>query len=107
MQHAAIAGADWAARRGAGTPAPATEVGPSADNALVESVVKDAAVGFVRTRITVHSEWPDGNDPGDTVKVTASYPLPLTVTRVFFPSGCGAPAVECRGAAVRTIATNH
>lgn len=108
MQHAAVAGAEWASMRGTTAPSGMT-VGPGPDDAQVKTFVKSVAAGFEPTRITVHSEWPDddgveaANSPGKRVKVTTSHPLPITITRMFFPSGCGAPALECRGAAVRTI----
>jgi len=102
MQYAAEAGAEFAALRGAGVPNVAA-VGPGPNDPLVETKVKASVPGFDPAKVKVTSEWPDGNEPGDEVIVTAVHPLPLTVARVFFPSGCGAPKPECTGRSVRRI----
>jgi hypothetical protein len=70
----------------------------------VRSYVKGKAAGFDPTKLTVESSWPDNdNEPGSRVQVTTSHPMPLTITKFFFPAGCGGPPLECKGVAVRRI----
>ena len=72
------AGARYAAVHGSKA---STQVGPSADNSTVDSVVRSYAPGIVSSELTVNSSWPDGiNSAGSRVTVSATCNHKLAAT---------------------------
>jgi Flp pilus assembly protein TadG len=57
----------------------------AATSAEVQSYVQGLAFpGINPNRMTVTTNWPSGNDPGDPVEVTVTYTFPLSIP--FVPS---------------------
>jgi Flp pilus assembly protein TadG len=75
LAEAARAGARYAAVHGAGAASP---VGPTANSAKVEEVVRSYAAGIVPSQLTVKSTWVQGNNSaGSRVCVSTSYKYKL------------------------------
>ena len=71
IAEAARAGTRYAAVHGSSA---TKQVGPSANNSDVETVVRSRAPGFIASDLTVTSSWPDGdNNSGDHVTVSVNY----------------------------------
>ena len=47
--------------------------GSAADNAAIQSVVQQWAIGLDSSNLTVATTWSPGNAPGNTVQVVATY----------------------------------
>ena len=69
ISYAAREGARYASTRGAQAPTPATV------NAI-QTMIRSQAVAMDTSQLTVNTTWNPDNNPGNTVTVNVSYPIP-------------------------------